>query len=72
MAKYVRKTRNEWVMLSSYDGGKTWEEETSENTWKEMKAQLKTYRENAPQGMYKAKLVRVKLTADEYAAALAA
>ena len=55
---YQRKTQDEWQLWSNYGYG--WEHEISEDSWSEMKARLREYRENAPQGAYRAKKVRVK------------
>ena len=60
-----RKTRDEWNLLSSYDGGKTWDEEVAADTRKEILKLLKDYQENAPQGMYKIKMRRVKIEQEE-------
>lgn len=57
--KYTRKTRDEWQLWSDY--GQGWEHELSEDSWKEMRARLREYRQNAPQYSYKAKKVRIKL-----------
>jgi hypothetical protein len=45
---YVRKTRDEWEIQGDHGHGLGWELETTEMSWKEAKAQLKTYRENCP------------------------
>jgi hypothetical protein len=59
---YTRKTRDEWQMWSNYGYG--WEHEVSEDNWRDMKAQLKCYRENCPNASFRAKLARVRIEAD--------
>jgi hypothetical protein len=56
---YTRKTRDEYVLLADYGYG--YEEETAEETSKEIRQRLKEYRENAPQYLYKIKVKRVKI-----------
>ena len=56
---YIRKTKDVYVLLSNYGCG--WEEELEEDTLKEAKEQLKTYRENCPNYQYRLKKKRVKL-----------
>jgi hypothetical protein len=56
---YIRKTKDEYVLLSNY--GQGWEEEITEETFKEIKQRLKEYRENAPQYAYSYKKRRVKI-----------
>lgn len=58
---YTRKTRDEWHILANY--GQGWEHELTEGTWKDAKAQLKCYRENAPQYPVKAVKRRARLEA---------
>ncbi len=41
---YIRKTRDEWEIQVDY--GQGWECDTVEQSWKDAKAQAKTYREN--------------------------
>lgn len=55
---YKRKTRDEWVLLSNYGYG--WDEELTEDTYKEAMEQLKTYRANT-NGMHKIIKRRVKI-----------
>jgi hypothetical protein len=43
---YVRKTRDEFDLEADYGYGQGWEVETSESTWTEARAQLRTYRDN--------------------------
>ncbi len=59
MSTYKRKTRDEWQMWSNYGYG--WEHELSEDSWREMREQLKCYRANCPNASFKAKKVRVRL-----------
>lgn len=56
---YKRKTRDEWQMWSNYGYG--WEHELSEDSWREMREQLKCYRTNCPNAEFRAKKVRVRL-----------
>lgn len=56
---YVRKTRDEWQILSNYGYG--WEEVTAASTRAEAKALLKDYRDNQPQPCKVVKR-RVKIT----------
>jgi len=44
---YKRTTRDEYRLFVNY--GQGWEYEVNEPTWKEMKAQIRCYRENCPQ-----------------------
>lgn len=44
---YTRKTRDEWRLHIHY--GQGWEHETSEDTYRDARAQAKTYRENCPE-----------------------
>ena len=57
---YTRKTKDIYILLSNYGYG--WEEELTEDTCKEAKEQLKTYRENCPHAQYKIKCKRVLIT----------
>lgn len=57
---YIRKTKDVYVLLSNYGYG--WEEELEEDTLKEAKEQLKTYRENCPNYQYRLKKKRVKIS----------
>jgi len=54
---YQRITRDEWQMWSNYGYG--WEEESAASTFREIRDTVREYRENAPQGSYKIKRVRV-------------
>jgi hypothetical protein len=56
---YQRKTRDEIRLYVNYGGG--WEHETTEDSWKEARAQLKCYRENCPQCPAQIKKCRVPL-----------
>ena len=56
-----RKTRDEWNLLASYDGGKIWSEETAEDSRKAILRRLREYQENAPQGVYKIEMRRVRI-----------
>lgn len=42
-----RKTRDEYRLLVNY--GQGWEHEVSESTFREIRARLREYRENAPE-----------------------
>jgi hypothetical protein len=57
--KPQRKTKDEYVLLADY--GQGWEEETTEETKKEIIARLKEYQKNAGQYAYKYKKRRVKI-----------
>lgn len=56
---YTRKTKDIYILLSNYGYG--WDEELTEDTYKEAKEQLKIYRENCPQAQYKVVKKRVKI-----------
>ena len=56
---YTRKTKDAYILLANY--GQGWEEETHEDSLKALKAQLKCYRENAPQYAYKGKIKRERI-----------
>lgn len=60
---YKRKTKDIYILLSNYGYG--WEEELEEETYKEAREQLKTYRENCPQFQFKIKKKRVKINMEE-------
>lgn len=57
---YIRKTKDVYVLLSNYGYG--WEEELEEETLKEAKEQLKTYRKNCPNAQYRLKKKHVKIS----------
>ena len=57
---YIRKTKDVYVLLSNYGYG--WEEELEEETLKEAREQLKTYRENCPNAQYRLRKKRVKIS----------
>lgn len=59
---YVRKTRDQWMLLANY--GQGWEEETWEDSRQAAKAQLRCYRENAPQYQYKTACKRIRLASE--------
>ncbi len=59
---YIRKTKDEYVLLANYGYGHGFEEEITESTYKEIKDRLKEYRTNAPEYSYKYKKIRVKIT----------
>lgn len=59
----LRKTETEWVLRSNYGYG--WEDESAAKTWPEMRQLLKEYRENAPQGQYRA--VKRQMVKAQYA-----
>lgn len=56
---YIRKTKDNYILLSNYGYG--WEEEVIESTYKEIKERLKEYRENCKNGIFKYKKIRVKI-----------
>jgi hypothetical protein len=43
--------------------GYGWDHELSEDSWREMRAQLKCYRENCPEASFRSKKVRVPIDA---------
>ena len=45
---YQRKTRDEWQILVNYGYGDGWEHEVSEDSYREARDQVRTYRENCP------------------------
>ncbi len=56
---YVRKTVDEYDIEGYYNG--EWEVECTESTFKDAKAQIKLYRENAPNA-YRIRKRRIKKT----------
>lgn len=58
---YTRKTKDEYVLLANYGYGHGYEEETIEDSYKEIRERLKEYRTNAPEYSYTYKKRRVKL-----------
>lgn len=61
MRKYVRKTYDEYVIEMLTSQG--WELATTEVTYKAARANLKEYRENAPEYAYRLRMQRVKIAA---------
>lgn len=58
---YKRKTTDEWS-IQQYTGRQYgWEEVCAAETWKEAKADLKSYRENQPECPVRAIKKRVKI-----------
>ena len=57
---YKRKTYDEYQIISSYDNGKTWEIETTEETFKDAKQTRYEYVTNCSYGMYRIKKARIK------------
>lgn len=55
---YIRKTHDEWQLLSNYGYG--WQIELTELTNKEIRKRLKEYQNNT-NGQFKIKKVRVKI-----------
>lgn len=55
----MRKTKDIYILMSNYGYG--WDEELTEDTYKEAKEQLQTYRENCPHARYKVVKKRVKI-----------
>ena len=53
---YIRKTRDEWQLISNYGYG--WEVELTEESKKEIYQRLKEYKENT-NGIFKIKKMRV-------------
>ncbi len=60
--KYQRKTKDEYQIHVNYGYGDGWEHETTEDSWKDAKAQRKCYRENAPQ--YPVKMIKRRVKID--------
>jgi hypothetical protein len=58
---YIRKTKDEYNIISSYDHGKTWDIECTEETYKEAKEQRYLYVTNCTYGMYRIQKRRVKI-----------
>jgi hypothetical protein len=55
---YTRKTTDEYEIQGNYGYG--WEMVTTEETWKDARAQLRCYRENEPNASHRVKKIRVK------------
>ena len=60
MAKYKRKTEDEFQIHGYYSGA--WEEVTCETTRLEARARLKEYRENEPGTAFKVVKRRIKIS----------
>ena len=58
---YVRKTKDEYQLISNYGYG--WEVELTEETLKEIKQRRYEYVTNCPYGVFRIKKVRVKIGA---------
>ena len=58
---YVRKTRDEFQVLTNYGYGDGWEISTTEDSRKEALNRLREYRDNMPQYPHRLKKVRVKI-----------
>ena len=59
MAKYVRKTRDAYILLGNYGYG--WDEILEAENRQDLKTQLKTYQENVKDAVFKTKIKRVKI-----------
>ena len=57
---YVRKTKDEYVLMTNYGYGDGWEEVLTEETFAEAKQRKKEYIENMPQYPYRIVKRRVK------------
>lgn len=57
---YVRKTKDEYVLMTNYGYGDGWEEVLIEETFAEAKQRKKEYIENMPQYPYKIVKRRVR------------
>jgi hypothetical protein len=57
----ARTTKDFWVLQGNYGYG--WEDLTAEDKFKDIRQRAKEYRTNAPQGRYRVKLAREKITA---------
>ena len=64
MSKYVRKTRDEWVVQTDWGDG--WCDDCPEDTYKEAKERAKEYIDNSS-GRYKTRIVhrRVRIVQKE-------
>lgn len=60
---YKRKTYDEWEIQGRYARG--WEMVTTEETWKDAKAQLKCYRENEPGTAFRSVKRRIPTTRED-------
>lgn len=58
---YIRKTKDEYVIIGNYGYGDGWEDLTSEDNRTDAKQRLKEYRENEPQYDHRLIKRRVKL-----------
>lgn len=58
---YIRKTKDEYVVVGNYGYGDGWEDLTSEDNRTDAKQRLKEYRENEPQYDHRLIKRRVKL-----------
>lgn len=57
---YVRKTKDEYVLMTNYGYGDGWEEVLTEETFAEAKQRKREYAENMPQYPYKIVKRRIK------------
>ena len=53
---YQRKTKDVWYLYANY--GQGWEHETTEETFREAREQVKCYRENCPQYAFRIAMKR--------------
>jgi len=60
MAKYVRKTHDEWHTQGYYCAEIGWETETIDDNEKDGKQSLRDYRENVPNVPHRLKKIRVR------------
>lgn len=58
---YQRKTKDVYYLMANYGYGHGYEEETAEESYREIKQRLKEYKENAPQYSYKIVRKREKI-----------
>jgi hypothetical protein len=56
---YTRKTTDEYIVQGNYSQG--WEDETTEETWREGMRRLKEYRDNMPEYPHRLIKKRIKL-----------
>lgn len=62
MARYTRKTRDEFDIEGNYGYGDGWEVVTCEETRREANRAVKEYRENEPEGRFRIRKHRVKIS----------
>jgi len=61
---YIRKTVDEYRLFVDY--GEGWYHETTEPSWKELRARVKEYRTNCPEHALKTRKVRIPKNREQY------